>query len=199
MSAPAERVAAIILAAGESKRFGDQKLLATLDGRPLLQHVLDVANESSLDPIVVVLGADAVVIGQRVRPGRARVVRNIDFASGQASSLRAGLRAIGPDSDAAVVLLGDQPLVTAPLLDDLVARQRVSLAPAVMCAQNGRRSPPVLLHRDLWPEIEALQGDVGARDVLARRGDVAVLEVDASRARLDDVDTPDDRERLFRR
>ena len=197
MSAPAKRVGAVVLAAGQGLRFGGQKLLAPLGDRPLLQHALDAANASSLSPIIVVIGADAEAVAAGLRPGRARLVRNPDHASGQASSLRVGLRSLDA-SDAAVVVLGDQPNVTAALLDALVAAQRSSGAPAVVCAQDGRRSPPTLLHRDLWGEVDGLRGDTGARDVLARRRDVAVFEVADGLARLDDVDTQEDRDRLTR-
>lgn len=198
MSAPAERVAAVILAAGEARRFGSQKLLATLRGRPLLQHVLDAANASSLSPIALVLGANADEIAACVRPGRARIVRNPEYQSGQASSLRAGLAALD-DADAALVLLGDQPMVTAQLLDAIAARQRESRATAIICAHGARRSPPALLHRDLWPELQALRGDTGAREVLARREDTVVFEVPAGLGDLADVDTREDRDRLTTR
>ena len=193
-----------MLAAGLASRFGNQKLLTPLAGRPLLQHAVDAANASSLAPVVIVLGADADTIAGQIDRGRARIARNADYATGQASSLRAGLRAIASDggatdagrADAVVVLLGDQPMVTAALLDALVARQRDTCAVAVMCVQAGRRSPPTLLHRDLWPEIEGLRGDVGAREILAGRSDVALLTVEPAVARLDDIDTPDDLSRL---
>ncbi|OLC54198.1 MAG: hypothetical protein AUH85_12375 [Chloroflexi bacterium 13_1_40CM_4_68_4] len=195
MSTAARSVAAVILAAGEGRRFGGQKLLAQLEGRPLLQHVLDAANASTLDPLVLVVGADADAVLAHVRLGRARVALNAAFASGQARSLQVGLAQVD-DSDAIVVMLGDQPRVTAPLLHALVARQRESGAPAVVSSQAGRRSPPALLHRDLFPEIAALSGDVGAREILARRGDVAIVEVTPSVAALDDIDTPGDKARL---
>jgi len=197
VSAPAKRVGAVVLAAGQGLRFGSQKLLTPLGDRPLLQHALDAANASSLSPIVVILGADADAIAAGVRSGRARLVRNADHATGQASSLRVGLRSLDT-SDAAVIVLGDQPNVTAALLDALVVAQRSTGAPAVVCTQDGRRSPPTLLHRDLWDEIEELRGDTGAREVLARRTDVAVFEVADGLARLDDIDTQEDRERLSR-
>lgn len=197
MSAPAQRVAAVLLAAGEGRRFGSQKLLAPLGDRPLLQHAIDAANASSLSPVVVVLGADAEQVAASVRTGRARLVHNPDHATGQASSLRTGLRSLDT-SDAAVVVLGDQPNVTAALLDALVAAQRSSGAPAVVCTQDGRRSPPTLLHRDLWEAVDALRGDTGARDVLTRRTDVAVFDVPDDLARLDDVDTAEDWEGLLR-
>jgi len=196
VSAPATRVAAIVLAAGEAHRYGSQKLLASVAGRPLLQHAVGAACASSLSPVVIVLGADAGAIAARLEPGRARIVRNPDYASGQASSLRAGIDAVTAEADAAVVLLGDQPGVTAALLDALVARQRDTGAAAVVCVQDGHRSPPTLLHAELWPAIAALRGDVGAREILARRSDVATLTVERAFARLDDIDTRDDLARL---
>lgn len=195
MAAPAERVAAVILAAGESRRYGGPKLLAPLGGRLLLQHVLDAANRSTLGDVVLVVGHSADEVLAAVRLDRARAVRNESYAEGQSTSLRAGLRAVG-EADAAVVLLGDQPRVTAALLDALVERQRTSGAAAVVSSWRGRRSPPTLLHRDLWPALAALSGDAGAREVLAGRDDVEVLEVDERLGSLEDVDRPEDLARL---
>ncbi len=195
MTAPAVRVAAVVLAAGESRRFGGNKLVALLDGRPLLQHVVDAANASAADGVIVVVGHRADDVVAAVRLGRARVVRNDAYASGRSTSLLAGLRAAG-QADAIVVVLGDQPGVTAALIDAVVDRQRSTRAPAVISWWNGRRSPPALLHRDLWRELETTSGDVGARDLLAGRDDVAVLDVHDGLGRLKDVDTPEDLARL---
>ncbi len=191
------RVAAIILAAGESRRFGAPKLLAPLDGKPLVQQVIDAASASRCDDVVVVLGHGADEVLAAVRLGRGRTVLNPDYAKGQSTSLRVGLGAAG-SADAAIVLLGDQPRVTAALVDALIARQRATDAPAVICASGGRRSPPTLIHRALWAEISAQTGDRGARDVLAAREDLAVLEVTADLGSLDDVDLPGDLDRFSR-
>lgn len=195
MSAPAERVAAVVLAAGEGKRFGGRKLLALMDGKPLVQHVIDAANASSLSPVLLVTGFEGDHLLDALALGRAVAVANPDYRSGQASSLIAGVRALDA-ADAAVVLLGDQPRVTAALLEALVARQRETGSAAVVSSWNGRRMPPTLLHRDLWPAVLALSGDVGAREVLAGRDDVAVLGVSGRLGALDDVDTPEDHARL---
>ncbi|MDE3112059.1 MAG: nucleotidyltransferase family protein [Chloroflexota bacterium] len=192
------RVAAVVLAAGASSRFGGHKLLAPLDGLPLLQHVLDAANGAAVDEVVVVLGHAADEVRASVRLGRARVVVNADHALGQSTSLRAGIAAV-PAADAAVVLLGDQPRVTPALVDALVARQEATGAAAVISSWNGRHSPPTLLRRELWPALSTITGDVGARELLAgRRDDVAVLEVTPVLGGLDDVDSPDDLARLTR-
>lgn len=192
---PVRRVTAVVLAGGGASRYRGQKLLASLEGRPLVQHVVDAANASAVDDVILVLGHGADALLAAVRLGRARPVVNPDWASGQASSLGAGIRAAS-GADAIVVLLGDQPRVTAALLDALVERQRATGSVAVVSSWKGQRSPPTLLHRELWSALEALTGDVGARDVLARRADVAVLEVSGSLGSLEDVDRPDDLLRL---
>ena len=195
--APRE-IGGIILAAGESRRFGAQKLLAELDGRPLLQHVIDAAVVSALEDVVVVLGADADRIAASLVPGRARVIVNEDYASGLASSLQAGLRTIDGRSHAALVLLGDVPGVTTELISELMALGRDTKSSAIVSVWHGRRSPPAILHRTLWPAAFALRGDVGMREVLAGRDDVTELRVTAALGSLDDVDTPADHQRLAR-
>ena len=189
-------VGGIILAAGQARRYGTQKLLAPLDGRPLLQHVVDAANASRLEEVVLVTGADADALLAQVIPGRARVVRNPDSASGLASSLRVGLSSLDRRRQAALVLLGDVPGVTALLIGDLVAKARETGASAVVSVWRSRRSPPVVLHRSLWPAAFALRGDVGMREILAGRPDVAFIEVTPELGSLEDVDTTDDHARL---
>lgn len=157
----------------------------------MVQHAIDAANASRCDPVVLVVGHEADLLLAAVRAGRALPVRNADYRTGLSSSLRAGVDAAA-GADAAVVVLADQPGVTAALLDALVARQRATRAAAVICSFGGRRSPPTLLTASLWPAVRALEGDVGAREVLAGRDDVAVLAVDPSLGRIDDIDTPGD-------
>ncbi len=190
-------MAAVILAAGGSRRYGAQKLLVDLDGRPLLQHVIDAATASTARDVVLVVGHASEEVLGAARLGRARSVLNADWASGQASSLRAGLRAVA-GADAAIILLGDQPRITPALVDALVERQRETGAVAVISSWNDRRSPPTLLRRELWPSIDGLAGDVGAREILAGRADVAVLEVTPELGTLQDVDTSLDMSRLRR-
>ena len=192
---PVGRVGGVVLAAGGSTRYGGEKLLAPLDGKPVVQHVIDAANASRLADVVVVLGHDAKGLLTMLRLGRARPIVNHEWASGQASSLRAGVRAVA-DLDAVVVLLGDQPRITAALIDALVLRQRTSGTAAVVSSWNGRRSPPALLTSRLFSEIEALRGDVGAREILAGRHDVAEVEVTGALGSLLDVDRPEDLDAL---
>jgi molybdenum cofactor cytidylyltransferase len=193
------QIGGVILAAGQARRFGSQKLLAPLDGRPLLQHVIDAANASCLEEIVLVVGANADDLLARVETGRTRVVRNPDPARGLASSLQAGLSALDASLHAALILLGDMPGVTANLIGDLVARGRETRATAVISVWRGRRSPPVVLHKSLWPAAFALEGDVGMREVLGTRADVLEVTVTEDLGSLEDIDTPDDHARVARK
>ena len=194
----AHGVDGIVLAAGSGTRFGGQKLLTPLAGRPLLQHVVDAANASSLGRVVVVLGHEAEAVHAAVSLGRATTVTNRDHASGVASSLRAGVAALGDDARAAVVILGDVPGITATLIDTLVARQRATGAPAVLSRWSGRPMPPALLARELWPAVSSLRGDAGMREILAGRDDVVFVDVTPQLGSLADVDTPADHARLTR-
>jgi molybdenum cofactor cytidylyltransferase len=190
------QIGGLILAAGAARRFGSQKLLAPLDGRPLIQHVIDAANASSLEDIAVVVGLDAKDLLAHLDMGRTRVVRNADPSRGMASSLQAGLRSLDQNVHAALVLLGDMPGVTTALIDELVTRGRETRAPAVVSVWRGRRSPPAVLHKSLWPAALALEGDIGMREVLAGLQDIVEVEVTPALGALDDVDTPEDHGRL---
>lgn len=189
----------MILAAGGARRFGSQKLLAPIDGRPLVQHVIDAANASCLEEVVLVGGADADDLVVQLGLGRTRLVRNPDPARGLASSLQAGIAALDQTLHAALVLLGDIPGVTTRLIDELVALGRETRAPAVVSVWRGRRTPPVVLHKSLWPAAFALHGDVGMREVLGDRGDVLELPITDAFGSLDDVDTPADHARVSSR
>jgi molybdenum cofactor cytidylyltransferase len=195
--ADAPQIGGVILAAGEARRFGAQKLLARLDGRPLVQHVIDAANASCLEDITLVVGASADDLLAQLDLGRTRAVRNPDPGRGLASSLQIGLRSLEERLHAALVLLGDVPGVTTALIDELVARGRETRASAVTSVWRGRRSPPVVLHKSLWPAAFALQGDLGMREVLKDQ-DVLEFPVTDALGSLDDIDTPGDHARISR-
>lgn len=186
-------VAAIILAAGLGSRFGGpSKPLASFRGRPMLAHVLDAALIARTDPVIVVTGhaQDAV---RRVceAAGSLRVVENPDYATGLASSLKAGFAALPDDADGAVILLADMPLVSADVIDRLVsAFEDDPQASAVIPVNEGRRGNPVLLSARLGDAIMRLEGDRGAGPLLRDRHDIVEVPV-ADPAVLMDVDTPE--------
>ena len=190
--------AGLILAAGSSRRMGSPKQLLLLDGRPLLQVVVEKACASKLDNVVVVLGAAADEIRPRVDFGRAGILFNPDHATGMASSLKAGLVYLSTGVDRVVVMLGDQPGVNAPLLDQLLELQETSGLPAAALSFNGLLHPPVVLERELWGDLMSLEGDVGCRAVIRARPElVARVPVEGDLKHPVDLDTPEDYARII--
>ncbi len=192
-------LAGVILAAGASSRMGRPKQLLRLGERAMVQHVLDAAAASSLDEIILVLGHEAEQVRAAVRlpVGRvARVTVNPEWAMGQSESLRHGLRAVDPRAAAAAILLADQPHVTAELIDRVAAAFLMGDAPVVRPVYAGGSVPghPVFLARRVWPAIEGLRGDQGARVLLAAHPEwLAPLPVEGEPPA--DVDTADDYQR----
>jgi len=185
-------IAGIVLAAGSSSRLGGEtpKQLLVLNGRPLVQHAVDTVAEAGLDPIVVVLGHRAEDVERAlVLPSNARTVRNALFATGQASSLVAGLDALGPEVSAAVIVLGDQPELPAEHVCRLVDAYRTARRPIVRARyRDGVPGHPVVLGREVWPRVRELLGDTGARDLIERDpGLVAEVVFDAPAP--EDIDT----------
>jgi molybdenum cofactor cytidylyltransferase len=192
----------VILAAGVSTRMGRPKQLLPLGDRCLLQHVLDEALSSRLDEVILVLGHRAEEIREalRLRPGGPlRVVINPDYASGLSASLRLGLSSVDPRAVAAAVLLGDQPDMTTELIDRMAAAFLGADSPLVRPVYSGsagRRVPghPVFLARRVWPEVEKLRGDQGARALVSARPEW-LLEVPVDHEPPADVDTWEDYQR----
>ena len=165
----------------------------------MLEVVVAQASASRLDEVLVVLGAAAKRISDVVDFGRARVIVNPDHASGMSSSLLAGIAALGDDVDRAVVILGDQPDISGPLLNELLDLQERSTLPAAALSFGGLLHPPVVLARELWAELENLQGDVGCRALIRQRPElVATLPADGGHEHPTDIDTPEDYQRLVK-
>jgi molybdenum cofactor cytidylyltransferase len=190
--------AGLVLAAGSSRRMGRPKQLLLVDGRPLLERVVAAANASSLDEVVLVLGGSADEIQAGIDRGRARVVYNADHLSGLGSSIRAGLASLDDRVDRAVVILGDQPAVSAQLLDSLLELQASSGLPSAALRFGDLLHPPVVLDRSLFGDLGSLEGDVGCRAVIRGRPElVASLAAGIDNNHPIDIDTPEDYERLL--
>jgi len=187
------RIAAVILAAGQSTRMGGpNKLLAEIGGRPLVRIAAEEALASRARPVIVVTGHQREKVEAALDGLPVQRVHNPDFADGLSTSLRAGLAALPDDVDGAVVCLGDMPQVRSHLVDRLIAafdpeRGALVVVPTI----DGKRGNPVVWSRRFFPELMALEGDVGARNLIGRYPE-AVAEVPLTdTAALVDVDTPE--------
>jgi nicotine blue oxidoreductase len=185
-----ERVAGLLLAAGEGSRMGRPKALLELDGERLVDRGVRLLRDGGCAPVLVVSGAVSVeVIG-------AVVVPNPDWRSGMGSSLRVGIAALPPGVAAVVVALVDQPLVTPAAVRRLVEAHAGGARIAV-ATYAGRPRNPVLVGREHFAEVsEAAVGDVGARDFLRAHPQLVTPVACDDVAAPDDVDTPDDLDRL---
>jgi molybdenum cofactor cytidylyltransferase len=188
------RVAAVVLAAGESRRFGSPKQLLPWKATTLLEHVVDTALASSLGDVIVVLGHLAEKIRDLLRDRPIRLVVNHDWDEGLSTSVSAGLRALPASHEACLFLLGDQPNVTTELINTILSTYRRTLAPIVAPAYRGRRGNPVLFSRSLFPELLTMEGDQGGREVILRhRDEMETVEVEEEEIFLD-IDTVADYE-----
>ena len=200
MSAPpAEGLAGLLLAAGEGRRFGGPKALVALEGELLVCRALRTLQAARVWPLVIVLGAAAAEVRERVDLDGCTVVVNDDWPTGMGGSLRTGLAALDGLATGAVITLVDQPLVTAAAISRLAAAWRDG-AVAAVATYGGQPANPVLLDATIWATVAAdVAGDVGARSWL-RAHPEAVTHVPCDDvAAPDDIDTPDDLARVRNR
>lgn len=195
MSTDAPRVAGLLLAAGTSSRFGSEnKLLATIDGEPVVRHAARTLVESGVQSVLVVLGHEAGEVRAALDGLPVETVVNEAYETGQASSLRTGIRAVRectPESEAVVVALGDMPFVSPATVDALVAAYATETGDALAAAFNGQRGNPVLFDSRYFDALSETEGDIGGREILLDSDRNALVAVDDPGVRRD-VDVPDD-------
>jgi len=192
-------VAGVVLAAGTSSRFGEaNKLLAELDGEPLVAHAARTLAAAAVDPVVAVVGEDGDQVTEALDGLELPTVDNPDYEQGQAASVRAGVRAVEqrvPAAAGAVFALGDMPAVSPDSVDALVAAYRDGAGTALAAANEGERGNPVLFDATHFPALAAVDGDVGGRDILLTGEDAALVET-GDPGVLRDIDTKADLDRL---
>jgi molybdenum cofactor cytidylyltransferase len=197
--------AAIILAAGSSSRMGGgrHKLLLPLDGRPVLAHVIDATIASQARPILIVLGHQIDQVSTHIKPYTIHhdisLINNTDYLQGMSTSLRMGVQTLLSNGyrksktpyqvDSALIMLGDQPMITPRVIDTLIRAYRTRSRSIVAPLYNGKRGSPVLFDGSLFPELIEVTGDEGGRTVLERhRQEVELVEMGDTLANYD-VDT----------
>jgi molybdenum cofactor cytidylyltransferase len=190
---PVQNIAALVLAAGRSSRMGgSNKLLAEIGGRPLVRIVVEQALASRARPVIVVTGHQRERVEGALSGLPVQLVHNQDFADGLGSSLRAGIAALPARADGAIVCLGDMPQVDAAMIDRLIGaidpdKGALIAVPSI----DGKRGNPVVWSRRFFPELMAVEGDIGARHLIGRYSE-AVIEVPLTgTAALTDIDTPE--------
>ena len=197
--------AAIILAAGSSSRMGGgrHKLLLPLHDRPVLAHVIDATLASQAHPVVIVLGHQAEQVRTKINSYAAHphliIVENPDYLQGMSTSMHLGIQILISNGyaknkasyavDSALIVLGDQPLITPRVIDSLITTYRTTRKRIVAPLYDGKRGSPVLFDKSYFPELLEISGDEGGRKVLERhREDVEVVEISDTVANFD-VDT----------
>jgi molybdenum cofactor cytidylyltransferase len=173
------KCAVILLAAGASTRLGTAKQLLRFKGKSLLQNMVSAAMDTSFRPVIVVVGANATPIINELNDVAAglnekavQIINNNDWQEGIASSIRCGIQSLekmDPSPDAAVIMVCDQPHITAALLNGLLYTQKKTGKPIVASSYNGTTGTPALFHKTFFPELLSLTGDRGAGKMLQQQ------------------------------
>lgn len=183
----------ILLAAGASSRLGASKQLLPFNGQTLLQHGLQVAVDTGLQPIITVLGAKADLLKKQLDNQAATLIFNEEWEEGMASSIRCGLKQlliVAPDIKAVILMVCDQPFITAKLLLELVEKYKQTGKPIIASSYKKSMGTPALFDKKLFTYLLALKGDTGARKLMKENPDLVDL-VDFPMGAID-IDTEDD-------
>ena len=188
-------IAAVVLAAGLSRRMGQAKLLMPVGGRPIIRYVVESVLAGGVDSVWVVTGPDVEPIEAALAGFEVQIVVNPAPEEGQAGSVRTGIAALPPSVDAVLIALGDQPSLAPSIIPALLAARRASPKLIVAPRYRDGQGNPVLFKREIFPELLRLTGDLGARPIIQKEP-ARVEWVDLDLPMPPDVDTPDDYERI---
>ena len=164
----------IILAAGSSSRLGRPKQLLRYKDQSLLQHIVSIALEAAIGPVIVVLGAESDLLKKELDETKIITVINKDWQEGMGSSIRFGLQQFTdrfPDAEGVIFTVCDQPFITSSLLWELVTVYQQKKNPVVASVYEGTNGTPAFFHRDIFPELSALKADKGAKQIINRHKD----------------------------
>ena len=188
-------IAAVVLAAGLSRRMGRPKLLLPVDGRAVVRHAVEAVLAGGVDSAWVVTGPDVEPMAGALAGLEIQIVVNPAPEEGQAGSVRAGIAALPATADTALIALGDQPALAPTIIPALLAARRTSARPIVAPRYRDGQGNPVLFKREIFPELLRLTGDQGARLIIQKDPDrVEWVELDLPMP--PDVDTPADYEKI---
>ncbi len=186
---------AIVLAAGMSTRMGAHKVLLPFGTTTVIAHIVDTLARSAIDRVFVVTGHEAARVTEALSGRPATIITNSRYAEGMLSSVRCGLRALPPECSAALIVLGDQPRISAGLVDAMLRALSQSGKGIVVPTFQGARGHPLLFSTRYRDEILAHYDAAGLRGLLAARADDVLELAVTDAAILADMDTPGDYER----
>lgn len=175
------KISAILLAAGQSKRMGTNKLLLDIGGQALVERVVKVLLRSKVDSVIVVAGFEWKRVRQRLWTKGVRVVYNRQYREGMAASIREGLRHIDQGSHGVLIVLADHPFITSDTIDQLIDAYRGSQKGIVCPTYQGKRGHPVIFNLERYGKaLSQLKGDIGGRAVIeAHRDDLLEFAIDS--------------------
>lgn len=192
------KIAVLLLAAGQSRRMGPQnKLLALVDGKPMLRHVAEAISQSDADHVLMITGHDADNVLKTIWDLDIASAQNPDYADGISTSVKLGFKILSSDYDGVLVCLGDMPFVTSDILNKMIdafdpVEKRAIIAPVL----NGKRGNPVLISTELNDDIQSISGDIGAKALITENEDlVHTIEFDSTSI-FTDIDTPQSLEQV---
>jgi molybdenum cofactor cytidylyltransferase len=190
-------LAAVILSGGASRRMGSPKALLSYQGRPFLEHLLDVTKHPKIAVRRVVLGADAEPIAKEINLSADEIVINDEWEKGQLSSIHAALRSLPPQTDGVLLLLIDHPLISSALVGELIEAFYSSRKPIVLPVYDGRRGHPLIFSSALYDELLRAPLDTGARSVVwAHSSEIQVVQTNEEGCVLN-LNDPDTLQKAF--
>ena len=193
-----ENTAIIILAAGRSNRLGSPKQLLNYQGKSLLQHTIDSALESRVKLVIIVLGYDAEEIENQIREQSALILKNPDWATGMASSIRLGINFLKkqePMVDNALIMVCDQPHVSKELIKLMIQKRQEKNTSIIACSYSNTIGTPVLFHNQHFEDLTQLMGDQGAKSILMKYPEsIEIIQFEQGRI---DIDTPENYKNLI--
>ncbi|HKV25576.1 MAG TPA: nucleotidyltransferase family protein [Candidatus Acidoferrum sp.] len=190
-------LAAVILSGGASRRMGSPKALLSYQGRPFLEHLLDVSHHPKIGVRRVVLGADAEPISREVKLAPEEMVINLNWEKGQLSSIHAALRSLAAQTEGIILFLIDHPLISASLVNDLIETFYTCGKPIVLPVYEGKRGHPVIFAASLYDELLNASLETGARSVVwAHAADTQIVQTNEEGCILN-LNDPDTMKKAF--